>query len=892
VRFLANTAGTADRRLEAVRAQQQAWLKSLKKQQQRLGGKLQERLSQISVPELSARSREERRAAADERAPKLDAEQADFVRRMQRGPLGGFAAAGSSHRPAAETTERRWGSGMRRSTSDTNLGGSSSSSKQQSRLTRAQQTSLSEMFADTQQQWDHFVSDALDRANRAREQFKQPSTKPGKAQRRRSRGAEAVAPDAGSSGASTSPEASSSSSSSLATPPPTGSSGRARAFAASSMALAAPWLGRARGDATPGEEEPAAQASASPGIRKSASAQELTSGFLDQMRTFKQSLQQLSPGDLSEEPPEGSATAVHARRMQKDLRGLVRRMRKVDGVDDDLEEEDFAGSPFRFSLALPWAQSGSGGSSGGITSEEEERAVGPFQRQAEQRRKLQRRERGSSLANRAAREKKRRFLQNQSLRDAGRAMCIVTTASLPWMTGTSVNPLLRAAYLANDGKRSVTLMVPWLAPADQKLVHPQAMFGEPAEQEAWVRRWVADRVGFEPNIKLAFYPGRYAIDKGSILPVGDITRFVPEGESDVAVLEEPEHLNWYHHGTRWTTKFNHVVGVIHTNYLEYVKREENGDAKEKALRFINQLVCRSHCHKVVKLSGAVQDLPRSEICNVHGVGPRFLRIGKELAQRSAQREQQEAQAQAQGQPQLPAEEAPSMFGKGVYFLGKVVWGKGYTELLDLVEKHNSESETKLSLDVYGDGDDLSEVKRKAEDLSLPLKFHGRADHADPSLQAYKVFVNPSLSDVVATTTAEALAMGKFVVVAEHPSNEFFSTFSNCLVYRNEKEFSQLVEHALKTEPKPLSADEQYRLSWEAATERFMDAAELKPSARPNLLTNITDWFGAQMHNAATGSEVARALMGAGKETLVAPRDLASWSPPPWEGGIIDRKAVE
>eukprot|EP00775_Hariotina_reticulata_P013587 gene13587-13712_t len=444
-----------------------------------------------------------------------------------------------------------------------------------------------------------------------------------------------------------------------------------------------------------------------------------------------------------------------------------------------------------------------------------------------------------------------------SLQDPGRSVAIVTTASLPWMTGTAVNPLLRAAYLSDSKNRQVTLLLPWLSKMDQERVFPNSIaFDSPADQEAFVREWAQKRTGLACDFKVRFYPGRYAPEKGSILPVGDITQYIPDAEADVAVLEEPEHLNWYHHGRRWTDKFRHVVGVMHTNYLDYARREERGQVKEALLKHINAWVCRIYCHKVIKLSDAVQQLPRQETMFVHGVSPAFLQVGQDKAS--------------------AASEGKEAWGKGAYFLGKVLWAKGYTELLERLREHSSATGQNVEVDVYGTGPDLQAVQEAAASQRLNLHFNGARDHADSFLQDYKVFINPSLSDVVATTTAEALAMGKFVVCADHPSNKFFSQFPNCLIYRTPQEFSRCLQHAMNSDPMPLSTEHLRKLTWEDATHRFLQVAELQQ--QPQLHEQLLDNFLAAAHQALTSMEPLRVLAGAGAGTRDSPASVTDYVP--------------
>lgn len=77
------------------------------------------------------------------------------------------------------------------------------------------------------------------------------------------------------------------------------------------------------------------------------------------------------------------------------------------------------------------------------------------------------------------------------------------------MTGTAVNPLFRAAYLAKEGEMDVTLVIPWLSLKEQALVYPNSVtFESPAQQETYVRQWLEESTKLKSNFRIQFYPAK------------------------------------------------------------------------------------------------------------------------------------------------------------------------------------------------------------------------------------------------------------------------------------------------------------------------------------------------------------------------------------------------
>eukprot|EP00977_Amphora_coffeiformis_P013474 scaffold3570_cov227-Amphora_coffeaeformis.AAC.8 len=537
-----------------------------------------------------------------------------------------------------------------------------------------------------------------------------------------------------------------------------------------------------------------------------------------------------------------------------------------------------------------------------------------------------------------------------------RRVWIVTTAALPWMTGTAVNPVLRAAYLwqtyhdmstkqqqqpssssssssqadtqeeegifydaVEDEEEeeeamntttfavpstttisdeedttddssvsgtthqpaswSITLVIPWLErPADRvELYGADWADATRHDQEAVIRTWLRDTAqqpGAAQHLQMAWYRARYYPVYRSIFPAQDVCQVleqlvpersttttantrnkVPHDDPDcpVCILEEPEHLLLYRTLRQKpdTHPFQgmYTLGILHTNYKSYAAQGALGLLSEMVAQSLCATVAAAYTDKLIKLSATLQTYaPHKEtVCNVHGIRQDFL-------------------------------DTPAPTGQGIYFIGKLLWAKGLDKLLTfqrMYSKHkqkqqsgsgrnnNSGPQQYFAMDIYGSGPDQEEIEAAfcgRKKRPLPVRFCGRADHAAIGPD-YKIFVNPSVTEVLCTTSAEALAMNKFVIMPEHPSNAFFEAFPNALLYKTPQEFCSLLLYAQSHDPVPLGEDLRHALSWQAATDRLMEAAAMSPreAARIDRMRAVRDNKCYEWHAGVCGGRFGKTI---------------------------------
>lgn len=211
---------------------------------------------------------------------------------------------------------------------------------------------------------------------------------------------------------------------------------------------------------------------------------------------------------------------------------------------------------------------------------------------------------------------------------------------------------------------------------------------------------------------------------------------------------------------------------------------------------MSSAMIRAYCHKVIKLSGVLQSYaPEKEsIENVHGVREDFIYEGRRRGHHFHHFHEKK---------NLPLDE--EVEGQ-VYYIGKILWAKGFEQMLELEEFYRECTGKYFAVDVYGGGPEEDEIKRAfhgrrqrskrivteeiesdSEDVQsysrefitkkltslkissqefeipktlyewrkipIPATFLGPVDHASLG-ERYKVFINPSVSEVLCTTTYE------------------------------------------------------------------------------------------------------------------------------------------
>lgn len=346
---------------------------------------------------------------------------------------------------------------------------------------------------------------------------------------------------------------------------------------------------------------------------------------------------------------------------------------------------------------------------------------------------------------------------------------VITTATLPWLTGPSYVSLWHASGLTALGYR-VLYRIPWIQPACQRRLWGRVHFQQVEAQFAWLAE-EAGRIGCPRVPAFSSYPGYYSKFLRSILPRRPVVEALPDCR--VLILMEPEHLAW-HPATPPRRKMpaERVVGLVVTNYPHYVAKVGWPGAQRLSHwvdRYHRRLIDR-HTDLAFSISPApgMESLFRPE---------REARLTGVLCHYA----------------QVPAVTEAT---RGAYFLGRMVWEKALDQVIEMA-RH-----TGIPVDLYGDGQDTAAIGALAQRQKAPIRLMGPHSSFWEALPDYRVFLNPSRSEVLCTATADALVAGRHVVLARCPGNRPFEGYANAHFFEDMDEAIRALRRAMEEAPLP------------------------------------------------------------------------------------------
>ncbi|WP_086933209.1 glycosyltransferase [Agarilytica rhodophyticola] len=362
-----------------------------------------------------------------------------------------------------------------------------------------------------------------------------------------------------------------------------------------------------------------------------------------------------------------------------------------------------------------------------------------------------------------------------------RDVTIITTACLPWFTGTSINPMIKASELSKNNI-CVKLMVPWLSLEDQKKIY-SVQFNSQKEQLDYINSYL-DEHNYS-RMDIIFYDGAY-IPWYGIVPSEKFLDKVPV--NNYLILEEIDHLLI----NKPFAKFLRarpdlrIMGVIHTNY-PYYWRKYFRFLPDFLYKFmikniygvLHYAILKRNAHRLVALSPAIDFYRGISYQCLHGVGDEFFH----------------------------EDSVENM--SDVYFIGKIIKEKSIDSFIDVA---NALPDVKF--DLWGKFFDTY-----ADKFTGNITHRGETAEPSKSLKSYKIFFNPSQSEVLCTTTLEAIAMKKIVILPDVPCNQVFKLYKRAYFYNNLQQAIDLVRKMSASSSLPEVNTEGYR--WSNVIKQFI-----------------------------------------------------------------------